>query len=169
MPASRSFPHSQAQSTVMQPYPHTYTAAARAEPTGLVSTESPGLDVLHTAPPTQFDGPGDRWSPETLLIASIADCFVLTFRAVSRTARFQWVHIECRVDGVLDRVDGVLQFARYTTLAVLTVANGADVTLARKLLEKAEQGCLIANSLRGARALEVEIRSSDDLSSSTAR
>jgi organic hydroperoxide reductase OsmC/OhrA len=153
----------------MQPYPHTYIAAARAEPTGLVITESPGLDVLHTAPPKQFDGPGDRWSPETLLIASIANCFVLTFRAVSRAARFQWLQIECRVDGVLERVEGVLQFGRYTTLAVLTVPNGADEALARKLLEKAEHGCLIANSLRGARALEMEIRSSDARSSSTAR
>jgi organic hydroperoxide reductase OsmC/OhrA len=142
----------------VHPYPHTYVAAARAEPGGLVTTESPGLDVLHTAPPTQFDGPGDRWSPETLLIASIADCFVLTFRVVSRAARFQWLHIECRVEGVLERIDGVSQFARYTTRAVLTVPNGADEALARKLLEKAEHGCLIANSLRGARALQVEIR-----------
>jgi organic hydroperoxide reductase OsmC/OhrA len=62
------------------------------------------------------------------------------------------------VEGVLERIDGVSQFARYTTRAVLTVPNGADEALARKLLEKAEHGCLIANSLRGARALQVEIR-----------
>jgi len=92
---------------------------------------------------------GDRWSPETLLIASIADCFVLTFRAVSRAARFQWLHVECRVESVLERIDGGSQFARYTTRATLTVPSGADEATARKLLEKAENGCLIANSLRG--------------------
>ncbi len=143
---------------LVHPYPHTYVAAARAEPAGLVTTESPGLDALHIAPPAQFDGPGNRWSPETLLIASIADCFVLTFRAVSRAARFQWLDIECRVEGVLERSDGVSQFTRYTTRAMLRVASGADEASARKLLEKAEHGCLIANSLRGARVLEVEIR-----------
>jgi len=142
----------------VHPYPHTYVAAARAEPAGLVTTESPGLDALHTAPPAQFDGPGDRWSPETLLIASIANCFVLTLRAVSRAARFQWLHVECRVEGVLERIDGVSQFARYTTRAILTVPGGTDEATARRLLEKAEHGCLIANSLRGARALEAEIR-----------
>ena len=136
----------------MHPYPHTYVAAARAEPAGLVATESPGLETLHTAPPAQFDGPGNRWSPETLLIASIADCFVLTFRAVSRAARFQWLDVECRVEGVLERIDGVSQFTRYTTRAMLTVPSGTDEARARKLLEKAEHGCLIANSLRGDRA-----------------
>src|SRR5688572_16591582 len=88
--------------TLMHPYPHSYVAAARAEPAGLVATESPGLETLHTAPPAQFDGPGNRWSPETLLIASIADCFVLTFRAVSRAARFPWLDVECRVEGELE-------------------------------------------------------------------
>ena len=92
-----------------------------------------------------------RWSPETLFIASIADCFVLTFRAVSRAARFPWLDVECRVEGVLERIDGVSRFTRYTTRAVLTVPSGANEALARKLLEKAEHGCLIANSLRGDR------------------
>jgi organic hydroperoxide reductase OsmC/OhrA len=113
---------------------------------------------LHTAPPAQFDGPGNRWSPETLLIASIADCFVLTFRAVSRAARFPWLDVECRVEGVLERIDGASRFMHYTTRAMLTVPSGANEALARKLLERAEHGCLIANSLRGDRVLEVEIR-----------
>jgi organic hydroperoxide reductase OsmC/OhrA len=143
---------------VVHPYPHTYVAAARAEPAGLVTTESPGLETFYTAPPAQFDGPGDRWSPETLLIASLADCFVLTFRAISRASRFQWLNVECRVEGVLERIDGVSQFVRYTTRAKLTVPSGADEASARRLLEKAEHGCLIGNSLRGVRELEVEIR-----------
>jgi len=142
----------------MHPYPHTYVAAARPDPAGLVATESPGLETLHTAPPAQFDGPGNRWSPETLLIASIANCFVLTFRAVSRASRFPWLDVECRVEGVLERIDGVSQFTRYTTRAMLTVPSGANEALSRKLLEKAEHGCLIVNSLRGDRVLEVEIK-----------
>jgi organic hydroperoxide reductase OsmC/OhrA len=38
---------------------------------------------------------------------------------------------------------------------------GADISKARTLLERAEHGCLIANSLRGERTLhaEVEVRS----------
>jgi len=141
-----------------QPLPHTYGALARGEPTGPVTAESPGLVVLDTAPPAEFGGAGDRWSPETLLIASIADCFVLTFRAVSRSAAFDWRHLECQVEGVLERVDRLAQFSGYTTRAILTIPDGADVAQARRLLEKAEHGCLIANSLRGSRTLQVDVR-----------
>ena len=94
----------------MHPYPHTYVASASAESAGFVAIASPRLPSLETAPPAQFGGPGDLWSPETLLCASLADCFILTFRAVTRAARFKWLSLECRVEGVLERVGQVSQF-----------------------------------------------------------
>jgi organic hydroperoxide reductase OsmC/OhrA len=141
----------------MHPYPHTYVASAAAGNAGPVSVTSPQLPTLETAPPPEFDGPGGVWSPETLLCASIADCFILTFRAVSRAARFEWLRLECRVEGVLERVDRNSQFTRYTTFAKLTAPAGTDVAKAREFLERAEHGCLIANSLRGSRVLEAQI------------
>lgn len=145
----------------MHPYPHTYVASASAASTGLVGVSSPELPGLDTAAPPQFDGPGKVWSPETLLCASIADCFILTFRAVTRAARFRWLRLECRVEGVLERVGQVTQFTRYSTLAVLTVPAGVDAAQARELLQRAEHGCLISNSLRGPRVLNAQIVSAD--------
>lgn len=141
----------------MQPYPHTYIASAKGASTGLVAVASPRLPAFFASSPPEFDGPGDVWSPETLLCASIANCFVLTFRAISRPARFEWVQLECRVDGVLERVERALQFTRFTTYAKLTIPAGGDLTRARELLERAEQSCLIANSLRGTRTLQSEV------------
>jgi organic hydroperoxide reductase OsmC/OhrA len=141
----------------MHPYPHIDVASAAAQGQGLVAVGSPQLSSLETAPPPQFDRPGGVWSPETLLCASVADCFILTFRAVSRAARFEWSRLECRVEGVLERLDRTSQVTRFTTFARLTVPEDADTAKARELLERAEHGCLIANSLRGARALETEI------------
>ena len=89
------------------------------------------------------------WSPETLLCASLADCFILTFRAVSRVARLEWVHLECRVEGVLERVERVPQFTSFATVAKLIVPAGADLDKACELLDRAEHGCVIVNSLRG--------------------
>ena len=145
----------------MHPYPHIYVASASAESTGLVAVASPGLPTLETAAPPQFDGPGDAWSPETLLCASIADCFILTFRAITRAARFTWLRLECRVEGVLERVGRVSQFTRYTTFATLTVPAGTDAAKARELLARAEHGCLISNSLRGTRVLETQVLSAE--------
>jgi organic hydroperoxide reductase OsmC/OhrA len=143
--------------TAMQPYPHTYVASAAARNSGLVAVTAAGLPGLETSAPPEFDGPGGVWSPETLLSAAIADCFILTFRSVARAARFEWLQLECRVEGILDRVERVSQFTRYTSFVKLTVPSDADVPKARELLERAEQGCLIANSLRGTRALDVQI------------
>jgi organic hydroperoxide reductase OsmC/OhrA len=141
----------------MTPYPHTYTVSADAANTGFATVRAPQLPALKTAPPPEFDGPGGVWSPETLLCASVADCFILTFRAVARAARLEWLGLECRVEGVLDRVERIAQFTKFTTFAKLSVPAGTDEAKARELLERAEHGCLIANSLRGARDLQAEI------------
>jgi organic hydroperoxide reductase OsmC/OhrA len=142
---------------MMQPYPHIYTAAAGARPQGTVGLTSPGLPEIATASPPEFDGPGGVWSPETLLCASIADCFVLSFRAIARASKVEWSELACRVEGVLERVEGVAQFTRYTTFASLKVPSEAAGEKARRLLEKAEHVCLISNSLRGERILVTEV------------
>jgi organic hydroperoxide reductase OsmC/OhrA len=141
----------------MHPYPHIYNATAAAGVAGPVVVGSPQLPDLETAAPPQFGGPGGTWSPETLLCAALADCFILTFRGLSRAAGFAWLRLECRVDGVLERVERVAQFTGMTTIARLTVGADADLAVARDLLERAEHGCLIANSLTGSRRLDAQI------------
>lgn len=141
----------------MHPYPHLYHASATGAATGTVLVASPSLPDLQAAPPPEFDGPGGLWSPETLLCAAVANCFILTFRAVSRAARFEWTSLECRVEGTLERVANQAQFTRFTTLARLAIPSGADAAQARALLERAEAACLVSNSLRGTRSLVVEV------------
>ncbi len=137
----------------MHPYPHLYAVHATASPDGDVPVAATGLPTLQTAPPAEFDGPGDRWSPETLLCAAVADCFVLSFRAVARASKLDWTGLECRVEGKLDRVDGRTLFTALTVHASLKVPAGTDQERATKLLEKAEHVCLISNSLVAERQL----------------
>jgi organic hydroperoxide reductase OsmC/OhrA len=138
----------------MHPYPHLYTVQASANPTGDVPVSSAGLPSLTTAPPAEFDGPGDRWSPETLLVAAVADCFLLSFRGVARANKFAWDSLECSVEGKLDKVEGKTHFTQYVLRATLRVPAGTDEAKARQLLARAEQVCLISNSLVGQRSLE---------------
>ena len=56
----------------MQDFPHRYAVTTLAHPEGDVALESEGLPRLATAPPAAFGGPGDRWSPETLLMGALA-------------------------------------------------------------------------------------------------
>lgn len=141
----------------MHPYPHTYTVKADCDPEGRVALDASGLPNLQSAPPKEFDGPGDKWSPETLLAASLAGCFVLTFRAIARASKLEFKSVQCSVEGVLERKDNVAQFTRFTTRAKLVVAAGANQDQAKRMLERAEHTCLIANSVKGERKLEATI------------
>jgi organic hydroperoxide reductase OsmC/OhrA len=138
----------------MHPFPHKYDVAAHATPDDHVVVESARLPSLQSAPPLEFGGPGDRWSPETLLVAAVADCFILTFRAIASFSRLSWVSIGCEVSGTVDRVDRVTQFTAFEVRARLRVPAGADVEQAHRLLIKAEQTCLVAQSLKAAAHLD---------------
>ena len=87
----------------MQGYPHLYVATASAASEGNVVVTGEGLPDLDTASPPQFDGPLGVWSPETLFSAAVADCFILTFRAIARASKFDWTSLECTAEGVLER------------------------------------------------------------------
>lgn len=133
----------------MQAYPHHYQVRAHAGAVGDVTLASDGLPTVASGPPPQFGGRGDQWSPETLLVAAVVDCFILTFRAVARAGRLDWHALDARLEGRLDRKDGVTRFTEFTLHAALTVPPGTDHAAARTLLDKAEHGCLISRSLNG--------------------
>jgi organic hydroperoxide reductase OsmC/OhrA len=134
----------------MQAFPHHYTVEASGSGTDDVELNADGLPTLRSASPIPFDGPGDRWSPETLLIAAVGDCLILTFRAVARASGFAWTSLECDVTGTLDRIDRTTRFVAFDVCARLHVPRGTDPDRARQMLEKAERSCLISNSLNGA-------------------
>ena len=132
----------------MQAFPHHYSVAARSSADGDVALESDRLPTIESAPPTEFGGPGDRWSPETLLVAAVADCFILTFRAIAGVSKFSWSSLTCDVTGTVDRVDRVTQFTEIQLRARLRVPSGGKEEQAMRLLTKAEETCLVTNSLK---------------------
>ena len=142
-----------------EPLPHRYVASAELRPEEFVRLASPGLEPIESAGPAEFGGPGDLWSPETLLVAAVADCLLLSFKATARAGRLEWNSIECEVEAILDRVDGITRFTRMTERVILTIPAGGNESKARRLLEKAEQTCLITNSLTGEVHLDAEVRS----------
>jgi organic hydroperoxide reductase OsmC/OhrA len=130
-------------------FPHRYQVNATAEPNGevLLLTDGPPRP-LKSLPPPAFGGPGDRWSPETLLVAAVVDCFALTFRAVATIAKLPWTSLECEADGTLDRVDRVTQFTSFEIRAYLRIPHGTSEEDARRVLQRAKDNCLVSHSLK---------------------
>ena len=141
----------------MQDLPHRYSVAASASSEGAVVLETDGVGELASQAPVEFGGPGGHWSPESLLVAAVVDCFVLSFRAIARASRFEWTSLSCNAVGTLDRIERVMQFTGFEISAELEVPAGADTDKAKRLLDKAEQACLITNSLKAESVLEASV------------
>ncbi len=141
----------------MPEFPHHYHVSATAQTEGLVSLQGDGLPEFKSAAPKEFGGPGDQWSPEDLLVGAIADCFVLSFRAIAGMSKFSWNSLTCEVSGTLDKVERSTQFTHFDIKAHLTVPADSDTGRAQRLLEKAEQSCFITNSLKSEPRLETTI------------
>ena len=141
----------------MQEYPHHYLVTAGGREEGEVTVSSQGLESIATTAPHQFGGPECTWSPETMLVASVANCYILTFRAIALGSRFQWHSLECSVNGILDRVDNVTSFTCFELDVVLTAPKDCNLEKAERLLEKSEAVCLVTNSLSGEKKLNLRI------------
>lgn len=142
----------------MQNFPHLYSVSARAGSAGEVDRASPGLQPLASAAPAEFGGPGDRWSPETLLVAAVADCFVLSLRAVAQASSLPFTSVSCRAEGTLDRVERTTRFTGVTLEVELVLPAGGDSAKADKVLDKAKTACLVSNSLACPVSLEKIVR-----------
>lgn len=141
----------------MKPLPHLYTVKVEGKPVEPLTVSHDSLPPLSVAPPKDFGGPGDIWSPEDLLMAAIANCVVLSFRAIAKVSKLDWLSIECESSGVLDKIDRKTQFTEVTTKVILVIPSGQSIEKAERLLNKAEETCFVSNSLTATSHFECEV------------
>lgn len=131
----------------MEPLPHRYDVTLIGGPDGYAQVEADGLPTLAVAAPLQFDGPGDAWTPEHLLLASVQACYLFTLRAVARASKVTFHALDVHGEGTVDRQDGVTRFTAITLYIGLEVPAGADRDRVQRVLEKTERACLVSASL----------------------
>ncbi|HEY6394941.1 MAG TPA: OsmC family protein [Candidatus Binataceae bacterium] len=141
----------------MKPLPHIYTAQLSGGSEGYAVVSVPGMPELRTAPPADFDGPGDAWTPEHLLMAAVETCFLFTLRAVARASKVEFISLQLSGEGTLDRKDGATRFTEIVLRPRLKLPAGADRDKAMRVLEKSEKACLVSASLSTPIRLEAEI------------
>jgi peroxiredoxin-like protein len=141
----------------MRPLPHQYEAHLAGGPAGYARLSTAGVPELRTAPPADYDGPGDAWSPEHLLLASVQACFLFTLQAIARASKLDFSRLELTAAGTVNRQDGTTRFTEIVLRPRLTVPPGTDRERALRLLEKSEKTCLVSASLATPIRLEAEI------------
>jgi len=110
----------------MKPLPHRYNVRLTGGPSGYATLSAPGVPELKSAPPLDFDGPGNAWSPEHLLLAAVETCFLFTLRAVAKASKIEFDAHELSSEGIVDRQDGITRFTEIVLRPRLTIPLGAD-------------------------------------------
>lgn len=141
----------------MKPLPHRYDVHLTGGPSGYAQLSTPGVPELRSAPPAEYDGPGDAWSPEHLLLASVQTCFLFTLRSIARLSKLEFTALDLEAWGVVDRQDGATRFTDIVLRPRLTVAAGTDRQQALRIVEKSKNVCLVSASLSTPIRLEAEI------------
>jgi len=138
----------------MKPLPHVYEVELAGGADGYAKVSTAGIPELQSAPPLDFDGPGDAWSPEHLFLAAVETCFLFTLRSVARASKLEFISLELSGEGKVDRKEGATRFTEIVLRPRLQVPKGTDKDRALRILEKSEKACLVSASLSTAVKLE---------------
>jgi organic hydroperoxide reductase OsmC/OhrA len=132
---------------------HEYAIVITGGPAVPVRASAAPRPDLEIGPPPEFGGSDVWWSPEQLLLAALASCFDVTFRALAGRAGVPIVDLHSRARGTVGKTQNGLAFTRLH-LAVEVTVRPADADQARELLVDAERKCIVRNSLRVPIAIE---------------
>ena len=142
----------------MKPLPHDYEVDLSGAPTGYATLSATGLPDLTTAPPAEYDGPGDAWSPEHLLLGAVSACFLFTFRASARAAHVAFVDVTVHTSGTAAKVAGVVRFTDIALRATVMIPAGGDVERLQQAVDKAAAHCLVSASLTTRVRVDADVR-----------
>jgi organic hydroperoxide reductase OsmC/OhrA len=134
-----------------------YPVSLRWEEGRLTRASARNKSDLHVATPPEFKGGiAGVWSPEELLVTSVAACFAVTLVAIADRHRVRIFDLSVEGTGhVTELNDGRLGFA-VIELNARIVTEEEHVAFVRNAAESAERGCLISRALDVPVHLEVD-------------
>jgi organic hydroperoxide reductase OsmC/OhrA len=94
----------------------------------------------------QYQGDPTRLNPEELFLGALASCQLLTYLALAPRAQVDVVRYEDRATAVLAIVERKMRIQSVLLRPRITIGGGEE-TAAHALVEKAHEGCFIANSV----------------------
>ncbi|KQR46723.1 peroxiredoxin [Frigoribacterium sp. Leaf164] len=113
----------------------------------LISAAGKRHDVEGSADRT-FHGDADRWNPEELLLAALAECHLLSYLHVAAAAGVVVVAYSDAAEGSMTQTaDGGGRFTSATLRPRVTVADESMVEAATRLHAEASRKCFIAASV----------------------
>ena len=127
---------------------HAYRVAAwwTSGRTGLAKSDS-APNAIHFTAPTEFGGLEGRWTPEELLLASVAGCYTTTLRAIAGSAQLDFTDLQVEASGTVRKADSGYSFTEILIRPNLKIGTVEARDRALELLKRAEKLCLVSRAI----------------------
>ena len=109
-----------------------------------------GVDEkISVATPAEFAGGVEgMWSPEQLFLSALSSCMMATYLAIAAKRNLIVKDFECSAIGLVQLVEGHLEFTSINLFPKVWVEQEEDIPLANEVLLKTYKHCIIANSIK---------------------
>ena len=115
-------------------------------------------DRIEVATPPEFPGGIEGiWSPEHLYVASVSSCFMTSFTAVAEYSKLSFEELTVPATGVMSNESGKYEITEIILRPTLTISDESKKDKALRILQKAEEICLITRSIKTEVKLEPNI------------
>jgi organic hydroperoxide reductase OsmC/OhrA len=81
-----------------------------------------------------------------------------TFLAIAENSKLEFDSFECNSKGKLEQVDGKFQMTEVTLYPIVSISDVSQRERAIRVLQKAEDNCLISNSIKSRVIMQPEIK-----------
>ena len=126
--------------------------------TGVMNSEKLEQEVEVATPPEFPGGVEGIWSPEHLFTASVGSCLMTSFTAIAEYSKFEFDSLKVKTLGTMSKVDGKFVMSKITLKPLLTISDEKYEKKAHRLLEKAENICLISRSIKSEIDFKPEVK-----------
>lgn len=118
-----------------------------------------GLSPIKASADPAFRGDPDRWNPEQLYLASIAQCHMLWYLGLAAGAGVVVTGYDDRPTGIMqEEANGAGQFQSVTLRPTVTITPTSNPAVAEELHDRVGDYCFIARSINTPIHHEVTIR-----------
>jgi organic hydroperoxide reductase OsmC/OhrA len=104
-----------------------------------------------------FLGDPSLANPEQLLVASASSCQLLESLALAARSRIEVLAYRDQADGVMPEASSPMRITQITLRPADRRAPGTDLDRIRRLVDRAHDGCFVANTLNAAFVIEPTI------------
>lgn len=123
-----------------------------------IASAPDGLPDLAIGSPPAFGGPGALWTPEHFFVGAAVACWMTTFLSIAELSKFEPVAVSAAGEGFLEKGDDRrFSIAKIVLRPRVAIRREEDREKALRLIQKAEEVCLVARSMRAEVVLEPEV------------